>query len=174
MIISIEEYVTIIAYNNMNSRYLLKFIYSDNHFTKRFKFTVSSSKWDNKRNTDGKEPILQPIFHSYLTLYILYCFDDMNMNFAFHFITPHWNSTGNWNPSLWKIRTYLHVQKMYKYMISRKWIAAKSFFSDRIQIKGLVQDCSNSIASAMELLQSSTEPLINAREKSLSKMGPRG
>ena len=53
---------------------------------------------------------------------------------------------------------------------STKKLMKYGTFFNPVHINGLVQDCSNSIANALELLQSCTKPSICSRVKQLNKI----
>ena len=55
-------------------------------------------------------------------------------------------------------RDWKQVSQQWSHVLSTKSVI-HDFFLDNIN--GLVQDCSNSIANALELLQSCTKPLIS-------------
>ena len=80
--------------------------------------------------------------------------------FALHIILPNRYCTGNWNSFSWKLRICpKNVVNIRAADPIPRNILAVAYW---VYIDGLVQDCSNSSALVMELLQSCTKPLTCA------------
>ena len=55
---------------------------------------------------------------------------------------------------------FIYSAMPHAFMSDKLWQSMEHMAATGLYIDGLVQDCSNSIANALELLQSCTEPLI--------------
>ena len=55
---------------------------------------------------------------------------------------------------------YNELSQLYMSVLIQQMQKIQKLWNGELHINGLVQDCSNSIANALELLQSCTKPLI--------------